>query len=80
MKLAYLIKNKSLTLNLTLPGGQVTRTFAPYAEMSDIPKDKVDKLLKAVVTVGGCCGKPSKTMPLFATEEQLASGEREWIT
>lgn len=70
----HLIKNKALSLNFTNGG---TKTFAPAAL---VQKSQADKLLKKQITIGGCCGKPSRTVYLFASDEQLKSGEREWIT
>lgn len=69
----YLFKSKSVDLHFA--DGEV-RTFAPKAI---IPQRFVANLLDKWVTVGGCCGKPEYTVPLFATEEQMQAGERKFI-
>lgn len=73
MRIYYLVKSRALELQFR--DGK-TRLFAPSA---DIPDQYAANLLGKTVTVGGCCGKPSRTMHVFATEEQLSSGERPWI-
>lgn len=69
----YLVKDTPLVLRFN-DIGEVT--FAPNALVT---KSNADNLLGKVMTYGGCCGKPSKTLHIFATEEQLASGQRKYI-
>lgn len=69
----YLIKGRAITLNFR--DGQ-ERTFAPSAL---VPEKYAGKLLTKMVTIGGCCGKPQRTLHLFATKEHLEGGNREWI-
>lgn len=69
----HLVKGKAISLNFNNGG---TKTFAPSAL---VQKSYADKLLQKQITIGGCCGKPSRTVYLFASDEQLQSGEREWI-
>lgn len=71
--IVYLVKGRSITLRFR---DNQERTFSPYAR---VPDNFVDNLLGKQITIGGCCGKPSRTMPLFATKAQLESGERTWI-
>ncbi len=72
----YLVKGRALTLNMRNQG---QKTFAPSALIQKSYSEGPKGILAKQMTIGGCCGKPSKTVYLFATEEQLASGEREWI-
>jgi len=72
IRLYYLIKNKPIHLHRN---GKVY-VFAPSCE---IPVDMAKKLLANQVSTRGCCGKPSRTFHVFATDEQLQSGERTWI-
>ena len=69
----YMMKGRAITLNFR-DGKE--RTFAPSAR---IPERYTAKLLTKMVTIGGCCGKPQRTMHLFATREQLDNGSRKWI-
>lgn len=71
--LTYMIKGRALTVKFT-NGEQ--KIFAPSASVHE---SHVDNLLLKQATFGGCCGKPSITAHLFATQEQLESGERGWI-
>lgn len=73
IEVVYLIKSRSIQLQFR---DGSTKTFAPSAI---IPEQFANDLLKKQVTIGGCCGKPQKTVHLFATQEQLNSGERKWI-
>lgn len=69
----YLVKGRSITLRFR---DNQERTFSPSAR---VPYAYVDNLLGKQITIGGCCGKPSRTVSLFATKAQLESGERTWI-
>jgi hypothetical protein len=71
--LVYLVKGRAIQLNII---GLGHRTFAPS---NNVTAAKAVELLKKQITIGGCCGKPERTMHLFATPEQLESGERKWI-
>lgn len=73
IRLYYLVKGRAVSLRAK---DGIERTFAPS---SLIPEKYAADLLTKQVTVGGCCGKPEKTSHLFATEEQLSSGDRSWI-
>jgi hypothetical protein len=73
VRVYYLFKNKALSLQFN---DGVTRTFSPSAM---IPKRYVDNLLSKRTTLGGCCNKAVYSGPIFATEEQLNSGERKWV-
>lgn len=78
-RIAYLLTNGNgshRAITLSFRDGQ-QRIFAPYAE---VPDQFVADLLKKQVTIGGCCGKQAQTVNLFATEEQLETGERTWIS
>lgn len=69
----YLLKGKAISLQF---GSGEMKSFAP---LNYIQKSEAEKLLTKQITVGGCCNHPSRTFFLFATEEQLNSGERTWI-
>lgn len=69
----YLVKGRALPLQFR-DGSQIT--FAPTGY---VPEQFVAGLLSKSITIGGCCGKPSRTLHPFATQEQLDSGERIWI-
>jgi hypothetical protein len=73
VRVYYLVKSRAITLNFR--DGQ-HRTFSPSAL---VPEQFTENLLTKMISIGGCCGKPTRTMHLFATEEQLQAGEREWI-
>lgn len=72
--LFYLIKGRALPLQFR-DGTQVTFSPAGY-----VPKQFVDGLLKKTMIVGGCCGKPSRQIYIFATQQQLDSGERSYVS
>ena len=53
-----------------------------FAPSCDVPEQYVADLLSKVLSFTKCCGKNagrSYTFHVFATEEQLASGERVWV-
>lgn len=73
IEIYYLMKGRAIPLHFR--DGQ-QRTFSPSAS---VPHKFADGLLTKMITFGGCCGRPQKTVHLFATADQLESGERNWI-
>lgn len=73
VEIVYLVKHRAKVLDVT---GYKQVTFSPNGF---VPKSHAERYLKFQLTIGGCCGKPSRTVHVFATPEQLASGERSWI-
>lgn len=74
MRIFFLVKGRAIELRWS--GNNQVYSFAPVA---DVPEQFAQQLLKKSYTRGGCCGHPEKTSFMFATEDQLASGERSWI-